>query len=89
MIILIGTPLAEASKEEFKQAYRREKDPKAVKRIAAVNMAYYNREGTHHAAGSLMQCPNRVLTWVRRFEEEQRTINPTHRYNSRQVVPST
>lgn len=42
MIILIGTPLVETSGEEFKQAYRREKDPKALKKIAAVNVAYYN-----------------------------------------------
>ena len=61
--------MVETSKEEFKQAYRREKDPRVVKRMAAVNMAYYNQESTQHVADSLMQCPNRVLTWVRRFEE--------------------
>ncbi len=61
--------MVETSKEEFKQAYRKEKDPRAVKRMAAVNMAYYNQESTQHVADSLMQCPNRALTWVRRFEE--------------------
>ena len=61
--------MVETSREEFKQAYRKEKDPRVVKRMAAVNMAYYNQESTQHVADSLMQCPNWVLTWVRRFEE--------------------
>ena len=50
--------MVETSKEEFKQAYRREKDPRVAKRMAAVNMAYYNQESTQYVAGSLMQCPN-------------------------------
>ena len=40
--------MVETSKEEFKQAYRREKDPRVVKRMAAVNMTYYNREHAAH-----------------------------------------
>ena len=61
--------MVEISKEEFRQAYRKEKDPRVVRRMAAVNMAYYNRESTQHVADSLMQCPNWVLKWVGRFEE--------------------
>ena len=61
--------MAEMSKEEFKLAYRKEKDPRVVKRMAAVNMAHYNRESAQHVADSLMQCPNWVLMWVQRFEE--------------------
>ena len=34
--------MVETSKEEFKQACRREKDLRVVKRMAAVNMVYYN-----------------------------------------------
>ena len=61
--------MAEISREEFRRAYRKEKDLRVAKRMAAVNMAYYNQESAQHVADSLMQCPNRVLTWVRRFEE--------------------
>jgi len=61
--------MAEIPREEFKRAYRKEKDPRVVKRMAAVNMAHYNRESAQHVADSLMQCPNWVLMWVRRFEE--------------------
>ena len=34
--------MAEMSREAFKRAYRKEKDPRVVKRMAAVNMAHYN-----------------------------------------------
>ena len=61
--------MTEISREEFKRAYRKEKDLRVAKRMAAVNMAYYNQESTQYVADSLMQCPNWVLTWVRRFEE--------------------
>lgn len=45
--------MVETSKEEFKQACRKEKDPRVAKRTAAVNVAYYNRESTQHVADSL------------------------------------
>ncbi|MCE2498909.1 MAG: helix-turn-helix domain-containing protein [Nitrosopumilaceae archaeon] len=61
--------MVEISREEFKRAYRKEKDSRVIKRIAAVNMVYYNQESAQHVADSLMQCPNWVLTWGRRFEE--------------------
>ena len=35
--------MAEMSKEEFKRTHRKEKDPRAVERMAAVNMAHYSR----------------------------------------------
>lgn len=59
--------MVEAFKEEFKQAYRKEKDPRMVKRIAVASTAYYTLESAQYVAGSLMQCPNRILVWVRRF----------------------
>ena len=61
--------MTEISKEEFKRAYRKEKDLRVAKRMAAVNMAHYNQESAQHVADSPMQCPNWVLMWVRRFEE--------------------
>ena len=61
--------MVETSKEKFRQAYRKEKDLKVIKRMAAVNMAYYNQESVQHVADSLMQCPDWVMTWTRRFEE--------------------
>ena len=46
---------------EFKRTYRKEKDPRAVKRMAAANMAHYSQGGAQHVADSPMQRPNRVL----------------------------
>lgn len=62
--------MVEMSGEEFKRAYREERDPRVIKKMAAVNMAHYNRESAQHVADSLMQCPNRILMWVRRFEKD-------------------
>ena len=46
--------MAEISREEFKRAYRKEKDLRVAKRMAAVNMAHYNRESAQHVADSLI-----------------------------------
>ncbi|MDE0267240.1 MAG: hypothetical protein OXK17_09580 [Thaumarchaeota archaeon] len=54
--------MAEISREKFKQIYRKEKDLRVAKRMAATNMAHYNRESAQHAADSSMQCPNWILT---------------------------
>ena len=57
--------MAEASKEEFKQPIGRKR--RVVKRMAVANTAYHTWESAQHVAGLLMQCPNRILTWVRRY----------------------
>ena len=35
--------------------------------MAIANTAYHTWESAQYVAGSLMQCPNRILTWVRRY----------------------
>ncbi len=61
--------MAKLSEEKFKEAYRQEKEPRVIRRMLAVNMAFYKKKGTQEVADSLMQCPNWVLKWVGRFEE--------------------
>ena len=62
--------MVETFSGEFKQAHRKEKDPRSVEGMAAANVARHNLESTQHVADSLMQCPNRILTWTRRFGED-------------------
>ena len=61
--------MAKLSEEKFKEAYRQEKEPRVIRRMLAVNMAFYRKESAQHVADLLMQCPNWVLKWVGRFEE--------------------
>ncbi len=61
--------MTEMSREEVKRAYRKEKDLRVAKRMAAVNMAYYNQESAQHVADSFMQGSNWVLMWAQRFGE--------------------
>ncbi len=58
-----------AKPEDLRKAYKKERDPKVVKRMAAVNMVCMNNESIQHVADSLMQCPNWVSFWVERFRE--------------------
>ncbi len=52
-----------AKPEGFRKAYKKERDPKVVKRMAAVNMVCMNSQSIQHTADSLMQCPNWVSFW--------------------------
>ena len=40
--------MVKLSEEKFKEAYRQEKDPKAIKSLLAVNVALYKKESTQH-----------------------------------------
>ena len=55
--------------EDLRKAYKKEKDPHVVKRMAAVNMVCVHGDSIQDTADSLMQCPNRVSCRARRFEE--------------------
>ena len=46
-----------------------EKDPKVIKRMAAINMVCMNGQSIRHTADSLMQCPDWVSMWVERFKK--------------------
>ena len=54
--------------EDLKKAYKKERDPRVIKRMAAVNMVCMNNDTIQETADRLMQCPNWV-SWVKRFEE--------------------
>jgi len=58
-----------ANLEDLKTAYRREKDPRVIKRMAAVNMVCIRGKGVRDTAEDLTKCPSWVSFWVGRFEE--------------------
>ena len=61
--------MATTTPEDLKKAYRKEKDPRVIKRMAAVNMVCVCGDSIHETADRLMQCPNWVSMWVERFRE--------------------
>ena len=61
--------MATTKPEDLREAYRKEKDLRMTKMIVAVNMGCVNNESIQHTADSLMQCPNWLSCWARRFEE--------------------
>ncbi len=56
--------------EDLKKAYKKEKDIRIKVRMVAVNMVVFNNESITHTADLLMQCPDWVSSWVKRFKEE-------------------
>ncbi len=56
--------------EDFKKAYKKEKDPKIRPRMLAVHMYYVRNKDVQEIAQDLLQCPNWVTRWVERFEKE-------------------
>ena len=58
-----------ATPEDLRQAYKKERDPRVARRMAAVNMVCVNNESIQHTADSLMQCPNLASGRVKRFRE--------------------
>lgn len=55
--------------EDLRKACKKEKDPRVVKRMVAVNMTCNHGQSHQETADMLMQCPNWVSFWVKRFEE--------------------
>ena len=62
--------MATTTSEDLKKAYRKEKDPRVIKRMAAVNMVCMNDESIWHAADLLMRCPGRASFRAERFRGE-------------------
>jgi len=61
--------MEETDSEDLRKVYRKEKDPRVMKRMAAVNAVCVLDYRISDAAELLMQCPNWVSHWMRRFEE--------------------
>ena len=59
----------ETGREELKEAYRKEKDPKAVARMLAACMVYVRKAGIDETAVHLMQSARWVRNWLRRYDE--------------------
>ena len=58
------------SSEDLRRAYRKEKDPRVLKRMAAASMVCMRGDGIQETADRLMQCPNWVAMWVERSGSE-------------------
>ncbi len=56
--------------EDLKKTYKKEKDIRIKVRMVAVNMVVFNNESIAHAADLLMQCPDWMSSWVKRFRDE-------------------
>ena len=55
----------ETEREELKEAYRKEKDPKVVARMLAVHMVYVRKAGIDETAAHLMRSARWVHNWLR------------------------
>jgi len=61
--------MTETKPEELKEAYKKERDPRVRARMAAVNAVCILDYSISDTAELLMQSPDRVTHWARRFEE--------------------
>ena len=58
----------EAEREELKEAYRKEKDPRVVTRMLAVRMVYVRKAGMDETATHLMRSTRWVRNWLHRHD---------------------
>ena len=59
----------ETEREELKEAYRKEKDPRVVARMLAVHMVYARKAGMDETATHLMRSVRWVRNRLRRYDE--------------------
>ena len=59
----------ETEREELKEAYRKEKDPRVVARMLAVHMVYVRKAGIDETAAHLMRSARWVHNWLHRYDE--------------------
>ena len=59
----------ETEREELKEAYRKEKDPRVVARMLAVHMVYVRKAGIDETAAHLMRSARWVRNWLHRYDE--------------------
>ena len=55
-------------RDELKIAYKKEKEPRILQRMLAVNMVCVREKTIQDTAESLMQCPDWVSKWVQRYQ---------------------
>ena len=61
--------MRETNKEDLKQAYKSEKDPRIKIRILAVRMVRVRKKGIDETAADLMQSERWAHNWLRRYDE--------------------
>ena len=61
--------MRETNKEDLKQAYKSEKDPRIKIRILAVHMVRVSKKSIDETAANLMQSERWVHNWLRRYDE--------------------
>ena len=59
----------ETEREELKEAYKKEKDPRVVARMLAVHMVYVRKAGIDETAAHFMRSARCVRNWLRRYDE--------------------
>ena len=59
----------ETEREELKEAYRKEKDPRVAARMLAVHTVYVRKAGIDDAAAHLMRSARWVRNWLHRYDE--------------------
>ena len=61
--------MEEIKREGLKEAYRKEKDPRAVARMLAVHMAHVREAGIDETVAHLMRSARWVRNWLHRYDE--------------------
>ena len=56
-------------REELKETYRKEKDPRVVARMLAVRMVYVRKAGIDETAAHFMRSARWVRNWLHRYDE--------------------
>ena len=59
----------ETEREELKEAYRKEKDPRVVARMLAAHMVYVRKASIDETAVHLMRSARWVRNWLHRYDE--------------------
>ena len=59
----------ETEREELKEAYRKEKDPRVAARMLAVHTVYVRKAGIDDTATHLMRSTRWVRNWLHRYDE--------------------
>ena len=59
----------ETGREELKETYRKEKDPRVATRMLAVHTVYVRKAGIDETAAHLMRSARWVRNWLHRYDE--------------------
>ena len=59
----------ETEREELKEVYRKEKDPRVVAKMFTVHTVYVRKAGIDDTAAHLMRSVGWVRNWLHRYDE--------------------